>query len=264
MMTAKKILLAATAAVTALVATPALAADLGIPVLKAPPPPPAPVYTWTGCYLGGGGGYGLWNQDNFTVHEIGGLATTSQTTTAGGRGGFGTVQVGCDYQLSGDWVIGAFADWDFGSLTGKPELSNELWFGTEKQNWSWAVGGRVGYLVLPQLLAYVSGGFTQANFQGFELFFTNDGDPINLHIPAHKWNGWFIGSGYEYALKWLPGLYWKTEYRYSQYSGADLPIIDDTTGLATNTIWHANKIEQTIRSELVWRFNWEGPVRTPY
>ena len=110
----------------------------------------------------------------------------------------------------------------------------------------------------------MSGGYTQANFQGFELFFTNNGDPINLHIPAHKWNGWFIGSGYEYALKWLPGLYWKTEYRYSQYSGADLPIIDDTTGLATNTIWHANKIEQTIRSELVWRFNWGGPVRAPY
>ena len=134
MMTAKKTLLAATAAVTALVATPAMAADLGRPVLKAPPPPPAPVYTWTGCYLGGGGGYGMWNQDNFTVEEINGLTTTSQTTTAGGRGGFGTVQVGCDYQLSGDWVIGAFADWDFGSLTGKPELSNELWFGTEKQN----------------------------------------------------------------------------------------------------------------------------------
>ena len=133
MMTAKKTLLAATAAVTALVATPAMAADLGRPVLKAPLPPPAPVYTWTGCYLGGGSGYGMWNQDNFAVHEIGGLATTSQTTTAGGRGGFGTVQVGCDYQFSGDWVIGAFADWDFGSLSGETDLSNERWFGTEKQ-----------------------------------------------------------------------------------------------------------------------------------
>ena len=213
MMTAKKTLLAATAAVTAFVASPAMAADLGRPVLKAPPPPHAPVYTWTGCYLGGGGGYGIWNQDNFTVHEIDGPTTTSQTTTAGGRGGFGTVQVGCDYQLSGDWVIGAFADWDFGSLTGKPELSNELWFGTEKQNWSWAAGARVGYLILPQLLAYVSAGYTQANFQG---------------------------------------------------SGADLPIIIDTTGLATNTVWHANKIEQTIRSELIWRFNWGGPARAPY
>jgi outer membrane immunogenic protein len=58
----------------------------------------------------------------------------------------------------------------------------------------------VGYLILPQLLAYVSAGYTQANFQGFELFFTDDGDPVNWHIPAHKWNGWFIGSGYEYAL----------------------------------------------------------------
>jgi outer membrane immunogenic protein len=64
----------------------------------------------------------------------------------------------------------------------------------------------VGYLILPQLLAYVSGGYTQTNFQGFELFSTDDGDPVNWHIPAHKWNGWFIGSGYEYAPKWLPDL----------------------------------------------------------
>ena len=50
----KKILLAA-AALTALAAAPAMAADLARPepVYKAPPPPPAPVYIWTGCYVGG-------------------------------------------------------------------------------------------------------------------------------------------------------------------------------------------------------------------
>src|SRR5262249_42313719 len=40
--------------------TSVMAADMP---LKAPAPPPAPVYNWTGCYVKGGGGYGMWNQD---------------------------------------------------------------------------------------------------------------------------------------------------------------------------------------------------------
>ena len=40
-------------------AAPALAADLRAPVMKAPP---MAVTNWTGCYLAGGGGYGLWDQ----------------------------------------------------------------------------------------------------------------------------------------------------------------------------------------------------------
>ena len=42
-------------ALTTLVGSPALAADLSrpAPAYKAPPPPPAPIFTWTGFYLGG-------------------------------------------------------------------------------------------------------------------------------------------------------------------------------------------------------------------
>src|SRR5437868_5540546 len=89
-------------ALAALVTSPVLAADLGVrPAYKAPPAL-APVYSWTGCYVGGGGGYGMWNQD------IVDFDADTQTQTGGGKGWFGTVQVGCDYQASGDWVIGAF------------------------------------------------------------------------------------------------------------------------------------------------------------
>lgn len=37
----------------------ASAADMGMPY-KAPLPPP-PVVSWTGCYVDGGWGYGVWN-----------------------------------------------------------------------------------------------------------------------------------------------------------------------------------------------------------
>ena len=37
--------------------------------------------------------------------------------------------------------------------------------GSQKLDSQWSVGGRVGYLVLPQLLTYVSGGYTQAHLE---------------------------------------------------------------------------------------------------
>ena len=51
-------ILLGTAGLMALV-SPALAADIRAPVYKAPPPPVVPVWSWTGCYVGGHVG-GLW------------------------------------------------------------------------------------------------------------------------------------------------------------------------------------------------------------
>src|SRR5215471_1509976 len=48
----------------------ASAADLPI---MAPPPAPAPVYNWTGFYLFGGFGYGLWQADTQTVDPVAGI-----------------------------------------------------------------------------------------------------------------------------------------------------------------------------------------------
>jgi outer membrane immunogenic protein len=43
----------------------ALAAD--IPVKARPLPPSPPVYNWTGCYVGVGVGYGMFNQDREVI-----------------------------------------------------------------------------------------------------------------------------------------------------------------------------------------------------
>jgi len=257
----KKSILLATAALTAFFAAPAWAADLRAPA----PPPPAPVNTWTGCYVGGGGGYGMWNQDNSTFDSATGNPLYAQTT-AGGRGWFGTAQVGCDYQLGGDWVVGAFADSDFGNIHGNAPVWEDFYFGNEKESWAWAVGGRLGYVVMPNLLAFVSGGWRQAHFNAFELIdpTVSTGGPTGNHIAAHTYSGWFIGTGYEYGLKWLPGFFWKTEYRIAEFGAANLPVIVDSTGAFFGETVHARKFEQTVRSELVWRFNWAGPVRAAY
>ncbi len=78
------------------VSVSAQAADLRPAYTKAPPAPPAPVYNWTGLYVGGGGGYGMWNIDTNPVVDpsfvappgfpFGPGASLAQTTTNSGRG----------------------------------------------------------------------------------------------------------------------------------------------------------------------------------
>src|SRR5260370_7998670 len=64
----KKLLLSG-AALLALAASPAVAADLSVPIYKAPQLPPAPAFSWSGCYIGGsiGGGY-AWTQNTNLVN----------------------------------------------------------------------------------------------------------------------------------------------------------------------------------------------------
>src|SRR6478736_6910020 len=65
---------AAGALITAGILGSANAADLPMPA-PAYSAPPAPVYNWTGCYVGGGGGYAFWQQDSFVT--VGGTAVTA-------------------------------------------------------------------------------------------------------------------------------------------------------------------------------------------
>jgi|SRR5215469_793969 len=66
----------ATIAVAGLIATPAFAADMGVP----PAPPPAPVYNWTGFYVGGNAGVSLGTfKTDFNVAP-GTFVETSATT----------------------------------------------------------------------------------------------------------------------------------------------------------------------------------------
>src|SRR6478672_848616 len=115
----KKLLLAA--AVSATMIGSASAADLGARPYKAPPPY-APVYSWTGFYISGGGGGGLWNADS-NIQSTGtgefGPAGTPLTRDhrLGGSGWFGTVAIGYDWQFS-KWVAGVFADGQWGNIRG--------------------------------------------------------------------------------------------------------------------------------------------------
>ncbi len=248
----------------------AVAADLPARTYSKAPPPPVPVVSWTGCYIAGGGGYGLWNQEN-TTYDVTTAPRTqlTATTTAGGRGYFGTVGGGCDYQFqAANWqiVVGAFGDYDFASMKGNVAEPFFPAYGYEKLDNQWAVGGRVGVLITPNLLTYFSAGYTQATFdrQNFTTLFAPVGTPAGVFIDKQTYNGWFLGAGDEYAVGFLPGLFWKTEYRVSEYNTKTNPFLFTATGASTLESMDSRKWVQTVRSELVYRFNWGGPVVAKY
>jgi outer membrane immunogenic protein len=257
--------LTALAALTA----PALAADMAV---KAAPRVAAVAYapSWTGCYVGGGGGYGMWNQENTTFNVIPPVTQFSDTATTGGRGYFGTVQAGCDYQFAAmgtSFVVGAFGDYDFSSLKGRHVPPGVALIANEKMSSAWAVGGRVGWVVTPNLLTYFVAGYTEATFDRQAYTFLVPpfiGVLSPNYTPQQTYKGWFLGAGDEYALNFLPGLFWKTEYRFSQFDQQRNPILLTANGLTSGFSEDSKKWVHTVRSELVYRFNWGGPVVAKY
>ena len=241
----KKVVLAATAAVA--LTGSAFAADIAV---KSRAPAPAPVYraaSWTGLYIGVGGGYGMYNQDNTTVTNPGGVAF-DVLHTDGGRGYFGTVQVGADYQFNQKFLAGVFGDYDFAALKGNITTPTNAAVAPNNMSSAWAVGGRLGYLPYDTLLTYVSGGYTQARFDGGA--FSTAGGLTGNSYGSQTYSGWFLGSGFEYKLDFFPGLFWKNEYRFSDYGTQTLISVPVGAGFATTSHAYA----QTVRSELVWRF----------
>ena len=89
------------------------------------------------------------------------------------------------------------------------------------------------------------------------------GGSSGVSLAAQTYNGWFIGSGFEYGFDWLPisGLFLKTEFCYSQYggNGTSVPLTGSVFGVpVAGAALNSQKATEFISTELVWRFNWFG------
>jgi outer membrane immunogenic protein len=260
----KKLVLALTA--VAAFTGSAVAADLPARTYTKAPVMPEPVMNWTGFYIFGGAGGGVWDADeNVVVSGVGTPLTIRQRQ--GGDGWFGTVGAGYDWQFNHTWVAGIFADGQFGSLKGS---INDNFFGLtgdEKLRDTWAAGVRLGWLVAPNVLSYVNAGFTQSFWSGSSLQSTQ-GSAFITSTPSFTRNGWFVGGGVENNLNIFgitaPGWFMKTEYRAAYFDRATLAenLFGTTTPLGTSITY--KPLVQTISTSLVYRFNWGGPVVAKY
>jgi outer membrane immunogenic protein len=250
-----KRILIATATAVAMASGAASAADMAVKAR----PAPAPAYTWTGCYIEGGGGGGFWDQSHTTELTATGAPFTAEQSS-GGRGWYGEVGGGCDYQFSvngiGNLVIGVLGGYDFMSLKGAyTDTFFPAFASYEKESGSGFVGGRIGYLVTPTLLTYASGGWTDARFGSFGL--SPIGGPVSIVLPRTTYNGYFIGGGAETSLTpWLPqGFFLRTDYRVSTYSASSLAYTTPA-GAPIGFSTRMNNYVQQIGTELIYRFNY--------
>jgi len=178
--------------IVALAGTPALAADI---LFKAPPPPPPPPI-WTGCYIGGNVGAALGRSDwsdvvpqpvEFGPNNF--IGTNPAHPISNFYGGvIGGGQVGCNYQVSPQWVLGIEGMYDGTDMHGNvtaPNMYNTPVtalgvFGSSNgilntsQNYIASLTGRVGY-TWQDMMIYGKGGvaWTQYNYHVSNSCFDN-------------------------------------------------------------------------------------------
>ena len=204
----------------------ALAADLSVP----PPPrapvafiPPPPVFTWSGIYIGGNGGYSF----GTSTPSLGGLSGAGFSTNGAVAGG----TIGGNYQ-TGAFVFGVEGDFDWDNIKGNPSACigcqvSSTWLATAR--------GRVG-VAWDRLLFYGTGGVAFQNVK-FAVTAPPLTAPLATTVNAI---GWTAGGGVEYALS--PNWSVKAEYLYVNFN-------NQTIGPGTFTL-----IENVVRGGVNYRF----------
>jgi outer membrane immunogenic protein len=253
----KKLVLALTA--VAAMTGSASAADLAARPYSKAPAPFAAVYNWTGFYIFGGAGGGLWAADSNVV-SFPGLLPLTRDQRNGGSGWFGTVGIGYDWQFNSNWVAGVFADGQFGDIRGSLTDTFNFVEGREKLRDSYAAGVRLGYLVAPNVLSYVNAGYSGSQWSGVGgSTLAPGGGPVIATTPSFSRNGFFVGGGVENNLNIFgisaPGWFMKTEYRSAFYDRITLPETFVGGGLTGSAVTFKPWV-QTISTSLVYRFNW--------
>jgi len=255
----------------------AVAADVAPRAYSKAPAPMAPVASWTGFWISGGFGFGMMEYST-SVTSVSGTTVFDSGHDAGGRGWLGKVGSGYDYQFAGNFVIGAFADAQWSNIKGQnsftcPGICSGPTLGYTGQinnDWSWSVGGRIGYVAIPGLLTYLNAGYTQADVKQVNYVLASDGTPGGLAMPSRRMGGYFLGGGTEYAISQIPGLFWKSEVRFSDFGNRTDTQVCATSGFcgtpgSLHSVDRNHLYEQAATTELVYRFNWGGaPVSTKY
>ena len=273
----KKLVLALTA--VAAFSGSALAADLPARTYTKAPVMAEPVPTWTGFWLSGGFGYGMAQYQHSENDVAAPFALESFGQDAGGKGWLAKIGLGYDYQFAGtNFVFGGFADVDWSNISGQYSINTggvssaligaSNLTGQFKNDYSWAVGARIGYVALPGLLTYFNAGYTQAHFKGTG-FLDTDAAPLatGIALGGSTRDGYFIGGGTEYAVKQLPGLFWKNEVRFSEFNNKTNTLVcTNGVGCGVGPVLNqtSHVFEQKATTELVYRFNWGGPLVSKY
>jgi outer membrane immunogenic protein len=216
------------------------AADLGV---KAPPNVATPVYLsdWTGFYIGVNGGYG-WGDTTFDGRSW--LNAKPQGGLVGGHAGYnwqyGSMVGGLEVDFDG-------ADIKQSSVTSGvltvPALNNQA-FPLSRQfkiDELATARARLGYVILPSLLAYgtagAAWGHSSADFSGGPVFASTNADLF----------GWAAGAGLEYKL--VEHLLLRAEYLHYDFAKASY----DRANIVPHTVNATTQVD-VARAGLSYKF----------
>jgi opacity protein-like surface antigen len=195
---------------------------------------------WSGFHAGIGGGAGMMLHDLTSGDELGSIGFSG----LGGKGFFGTVELGADYQFGERFVVGVMGDYTRSNIATSLDvsiatdiISGSLAAKLEAAD-SYSALARAGVLSSPNVLWYGLAGWTRTTFEGTLEAANGSGDPLFKDGKNLTSDGLTVGVGVESKLN--ERFSWKTEYRLTAYESQDL--------LGSGVM--ADSYMQTVRSVL--------------
>jgi outer membrane immunogenic protein len=247
-------------AIGALLAGPAMAADLRMPV-KAAPAPVVPVFSWTGLYIGINGGGG-WGSESWIDNSCSATCAVSHKPDGGLFGG----TFGFRYQLPNNFVIGVEGMADWADLNDTVATASTI-FPTETETLKvkalYSATGQIGY-AWNQALLYVKGGWAGANTTA-----TINAPTVGVVPPglvaapftasnSQNNSGWTIGVGLDYAL--INNFVIGVEYdHYDLAYGAFTAPASSGPGFAPWSVTAPSRMTiDSVVGRLTYKFNFGG------
>ncbi len=207
-----KHLIAAAAAATVLIASPAISADLYDPVAPVAPEVYGPtVFSWAGPYVGAQIGFG-WGE---TRGKIKGSRRGIDTD-----GVIGGLYGGYNAQLTPNFVLGGEADISWSDISGDRNIGGRKY--EARTDWQGTIRARAG-AAFDRILVYGTGGVA---FAGNNMKKQARGSESQTHV------GWTLGAGVEGAI--TENIVARGEYLYAGYGKEDYNKIN-AKGVDLNT-----------------------------
>ena len=216
-------------------------------------------FNWTGFYVGLNAGRG-WSDTDVSDIESPALDALSEFANIDGDGVIGGIHAGYNWRAASNWVFGLEVDFGWSGIDGSATAPNRNLAGTvlpggvqwtQDLEWLATVRGRIGYLLAPTWLGYVTGGLSIGDFN-YSASHTYNTPPSATTSFSSTQTGYNLGVGTELVISgnWLL----RVEYMYHRLDGderlADPPFVDP---FLVNFEWDTTTI-QVVRAGLSYKF----------
>lgn len=223
-----------------------MAADTD-PTVGMAPKPSAPIWSRTGCHIGGHVG-GIRSQSkDWTPRTPGGAHYGESLGSHDAESWLGGVQVGCDYQFTQGFVIGIQGDYAWANAESSHDSTRETGVAYHSTVKSLAtVTGRLGY-AFDRLLGYVRGGVA---WQRDDLWATTTNLGTAYESSPTR-PGWTIGVGAEYTFNRSLSSF--VEYGYYNFTANNIELTPQVAGLSKAFV-EITQITNVFRVGVNYRF----------